>query len=209
MRRRDRSKKPTCFKMASTVDPCSLSNSNEFKCRHISWQIDVDFPAKVLRCNASLKLECLKAGSEKLVSQSHASMMRDVWPSHLLRPTHSVYFELLAIKLWNLLGTNGWLNFRTSYSFSSLQQLRIKLLQEHLPCSWGFFHAELSYGIEQLMVPKVQSLISWFHVDQVDFRWVFFELLWHQMLSYYTFVTSRWWFALISTYKDVRQNFSF
>ena len=55
------------LKMAERVDPCSLSNPESFLCKHISWHIDVDFPGKVLRCTAKLKVECVKAGSDTLV----------------------------------------------------------------------------------------------------------------------------------------------
>ena len=55
--------------MAANVgDPSSLSNVAEFKCKHINWTIDVDFPSKILRCSASLEMECLKAETQSLVS---------------------------------------------------------------------------------------------------------------------------------------------
>ncbi|XP_065066846.1 leukotriene A-4 hydrolase-like [Rhopilema esculentum] len=64
--------------MAERVDPCSLSNPESFLCKHISWQIDVDFPGKVLRCTANLKVECVKTGSDTLILDTNGFIIHNV-----------------------------------------------------------------------------------------------------------------------------------
>ena len=63
-------------KMASVTlkDPSSLSNIQDFKCKHLSWNIEVDFPSKVLRCSAAFIVECLKENADKLVSNNEIIM---------------------------------------------------------------------------------------------------------------------------------------
>lgn len=67
-------------KMASVTlkDPSSLSNIQDFKCKHLSWNIEVDFPSKVLRCSAAFIVECLKENADKLILDTKGLIIHEV-----------------------------------------------------------------------------------------------------------------------------------
>ena len=60
------------------VDPCSLSNTDEFVCKHLNWKVLVDFVSRKLSCSAKLNFECLKDSVKTLVLDSRDLSVNDV-----------------------------------------------------------------------------------------------------------------------------------
>lgn len=53
-------------------DPSTRSNYRQVAVKHYHWLVEVDFPARVLRCSARLKGTVLKDGCTQLVRPGRA-----------------------------------------------------------------------------------------------------------------------------------------
>ena len=70
------------------MDPCSQSNIEEFKTTHLNWTVAVDFTAKILKCTATFKVECVSP-SDRIVLDTRSLNVRNAQVNGL-----STAFEL-------------------------------------------------------------------------------------------------------------------